>query len=343
MSAVGVCGLGMTGAHAARLLSSRVRPGGLAPVVVELFDSDAARLTYVRSLLDRSGSLAKPVAASALTTAASTFADVEVVVLATPADLHVEQAASLVAQGISVVSLSDDCDVVEGLLELSGAAQEQGVSVAVGAGFAPGLTCLLTRLAGDSLDVVEEIAVSKSGTGGPACARQHHRALKSDGLDWIDNDWVVRRGGSGRDLAWFPGQIGARDCYRGAFPSPRLLQRKFPNASRISARVSATRRDRLTSRLPMLRPPHPDGGPGAVRVEVRGFRAGAYETRVYGAMEHPSLAAGTVAAVVAMRVLDGSTPAGAFGLAELDDAQATILTLRQHGLVVSRFGGTSGN
>ena len=38
----------------------------------------------------------------------------------------------------------------------------------------------------------------------------------------------------------------------------------------ISARRSARRRDRFTARLPMLSPPHQEGGIGALRVEVRG-------------------------------------------------------------------------
>ena len=48
------------------------------------------------------------------------------------------------------------------------------------------------------------------------------------------------------------------------------LRDVFPDAVRISARVSANRRDRLTAWLPMLSPPHREGGVGAVRVEVRG-------------------------------------------------------------------------
>ena len=73
-------------------------------------------------------------------------------------------------------------------------------------------------------------------------------------------------------------------------------------AERVTARLAATRRDRLTSRLPMLRPPHADGGPGAVRVELRGERAGEGRvTVVYGAMDVPSVAAGAVAARAAAR------------------------------------------
>ena len=75
-------------------------------------------------------------------------------------------------------------------------------------------------------------------------------------------------GGSGRELCWFPDPIGARDCYRAAHADPVLLHFAFPEVERITAKVSATRRDRLTARLPMLRPPHVGGNIGTVRVEV---------------------------------------------------------------------------
>ena len=47
-----------------------------------------------------------------------------------------------------------------------------------GAGFAPGLTCVLAAHGAARFDQVDEIHVAKSGTGGPACARQHHRAAR---------------------------------------------------------------------------------------------------------------------------------------------------------------------
>ena len=71
----------------------------------------------------------------------------------------------------------------------------------------------------------------------------------------------------------------------------------------MSARLSATRRDRITARLPMLRPPHPEGTLGAVRVEVRGDRDGAREIEVLGAIDRPAVAAGAVAAVAVTHVL----------------------------------------
>src|SRR3546814_6619520 len=75
--------------------------------------------------------------------------------------------------------------------------------------------------------------------------------------------------GSGRELCWFPDPIGAEDCYRAELPDAVLLVPHFPLVDRVTARLSATRRDRITAHLPMLRKPHPEGLVGAVRVEVR--------------------------------------------------------------------------
>lgn len=264
---------------------------------------------------------------------------VDVVVLASPARTHGELAREAVEGGVHVVSLSDDLDDVRDLLALDASARASGSVVIVGAGFAPGMSCLLACHAAAEMDSVDEIAVAKSGTGGPACARQHHRAMKTEGVDWVDGGWELRPGGTGRDLAWFPPPIGAKDCYKAATPSPVLLQRRFPEASRITSRVTATRRDRLTARLPMLRPPHHDGGPGGVRVEVRGRKDGAFVTSVFAVTNHPSVAAATVAATVVRLVMDADLSPGSRGLAELDVTLDLLLALRAAGLGISTFEG----
>lgn len=273
--------------------------------------------------------------------------DSEVVVLAGPAGSHTAMATALVSRGASVVSLADSIDDVRGLFDLHDRATNAGVRIAVGAGFAPGMTCLLARHAGDALDEVAEIAVAKAGTGGPACARQHHRAMKQTAWDWFDGRWVERSGGSGRDLVWFPPPIGARDSYKAALPSPLLLQRRFSTANRIVSRVTATRRDRFTSRLPMLRPPHADGGPGAVRVEVRGRLDGRFETLVYAVAADPSRGAGVTGACVARALTDrdesvNAFPPGAFGLAELPDPRPLLRAAIVAGLRITSFEGVDG-
>lgn len=325
---VALVGLGTTGSHIARQLTQ-------SPVTaLALHDPDVERLGRV-------GAAIRAVATKCRVTTAppDPATPVDVVVIASPAGTHAELAASMVDAGRHVVSISDDPDEVAELLALDGTAAEADCSVVVGAGFAPGLSCLLARYAADRLDTVDVISVYSAGTGGPACARQHHRALRSDGCDWIDGGWVLRRGGSGRDLAWFPEPFGARDCYRGALPTPILLQRVFPEVQRISARMSATRRDRLTSRLPMMRPPHVDGGPGALRVEVRGQLDGAVETIILGVMDHPSVAAGTVAALAAVAAGRGRAPVGAGGLAGWPQPERLLRELRERGVRVAVFSG----
>lgn len=322
--AIAVLGVGTTGSHVVRQL---VGPGSEP---LEILDRDHRRAALVADAVAH-----HPVR----TRGDRTAIEATTVVLATPAGTHAELGRALVAAGRDVVSLSDDVDDVAGLLALDAAALEAGVSVAVGAGFTPGLTCLLARHAGDQLDEVQDIRVSSAGTGGPACARHHHRALTGEALEWADGAFQPRRSGTGRELAWFPEPIGALDCYRASVASPLLLQRRYPGAERITARFAATRRDRLTSWLPMLRPPHVDGGPGAVRVEVRGLRGGEVVAVIYGAMDHPSVGAAMVAAVVATWAAAGRLPAGAFGLAEALDPVPALAELARRGLRAAVFDG----
>lgn len=182
-------------------------------------------------------------------------------VLATPSGQS-SLTRRLVERGVSVVCTSDDVEDVRDLLELDGVARANNVSIVVGAAASPGLSGLLVAELASRVDVIDEIHVGVHGTGGPACARQHHRALAGEAPGWHDGQWITRPGGSGRELLWFPEPIGGRDCYRAELADPLTLQRAFPSASRISARMSATRRDRLTARLPMMSPPHAEGGIG---------------------------------------------------------------------------------
>ncbi len=171
-----------------------------------------------------------------------------------------------------VVSISDDLADLKAMMRLQAAAEAGAAALVAGAGMAPGLSGLLARHLAAQLHTLDELHVAVHGTAGPACAHQHHEALGDTALGWHDGEWVEPPGGSGRELVWFPEPVLAHDCYRAALGDPLLLRRSFPQAPRISARVSATRRDRLTARLPMLTPPHASGDLGAVRVEARGAR-----------------------------------------------------------------------
>ncbi len=267
--------------------------------------------------------------------------DVDVLVLASPPGTHVTLARAAVLAGIGVVSASDSVPDVEGLLRLDDWARERNTSVAVGAGLMPGLTCVLAKHGAALFDEVAEIHVAKAGTGGPSCAIQHHRALSLSNSEYHDGQWSTHRGGSGRVLRWFPDPVASRDCYRALMPDPLLLHRAFPETERITARVAATRRDRLTMGIPMLRPPHrPEGGVGAIRVELWGSRNNQRDVLAYGAVDRPGVAAGAVAALTATWMLEGRLRAvGAAGLAELVEPVPFLAELATRGVKTAVFEG----
>jgi len=266
--------------------------------------------------------------------------DVSVAVLA-HAGPHAELARRLVDRGVSVISVSDDVGDVRSMLDLDDIARAAGAALVVGAGMSPGLTDLLARWAASQLATCDEIHVAIHGTAGPACARQHHRALRGRSLGFHDGMWIQPPAGSGRELCWFPEPVGPYDCYRAELPTPLLLSQSFGDVDRISARVSANRRDRFTAWLPMLSPPHREGGVGAVRVEVRGTDdSGARVTSIVGVAELVGSATAATASAFAVESVDDRLPAGVSraGDAGLDTTRI-LHTVSQLGVRLQEFTG----
>jgi saccharopine dehydrogenase-like NADP-dependent oxidoreductase len=324
---IGILGVGAVGAHVARQLLA----SDLTTEVI-LADPDRGRLgSVVQGLGPR---------AAGLTEGRLHDQGVDLVVVAAPSGHHIGPARQAMLAGVSVVSTSDRIEDVEGLLAMEQPARAAGTTVLVGVGFAPGLTCLLAAHGAVGFDVVDEVHVAKAGTGGPACARQHHRALKGAARDWRNGGWVRRAGGSGRELVWFPEPVSGADCYRAALPDAMVMRDRFQDAVRLTARVAATRQDRFTSWLPMLSPPHPEGGTGAIRVELRGRIGGRREIRVLGAVERPAIAAASVVSTAAVAVLTRTAGGpGVRGLASLPDPTLHLRQLALRGLHAQEFVG----
>lgn len=320
----GVVGVGATGARAARQLASA------HAIDAVVLGGTGDRPVALQRSLGSGARIGEPIAP-----------DVGVVVLAGPAGTHVEAARRAVGLGIHVISTSDAVADVEGLMALDGRARAEGVSVVVGAGFSPGLSCVLVRHVSAWVDRVDEIHLSRFGTGGPACARQHHRALAARAVDWRDGQWVRRRGGSGRELSVFPDPVGSLDCYRAALPDALLLQPVFPEASRIAARQAANRRQRLLALFPMLRRPHPEGRIGAIRVEIRGQRGGEMVCEVAGAIDRPAVAAGAVAGLAARWAVAGRFEPGAAGLGGRVEPVPFLQELSEFGVRAAVFVGVT--
>lgn len=217
---------------------------------------------------------------------------------------HAPTVPALLDRDLHVVTVGDSLDDTAALLDLDLRGSDR--SLVVGAAMSPGLSGLVARHLATPLASVDEIHIAIHGTAGPACARAHHRSLSGMSPTWRDGAWVDYVGGSGRELCWFPEPVGAKDSYRARIASPLLVQRAFPEAARISVRRSARRRDRFTAWLPMLRPPHPEGGVGALRVEVRGAdESGARVCVIAGVAELVGTAAAATAAGFVTALADG--------------------------------------
>ncbi len=252
-----------------------------------------------------------------------------------------ELARAALLSGKNVVSPSDDPDEVRDLLRLHELAADRRLSLVVGAAFSPGLTCLLSSLGSRRFDLLDEIHLARIGTGGPQCAKQRVRSTRLTTEEWRNGRWVAAASGSGRELCWFPDPIGAKDCYRVASAEPQLIVREFPALNRVSVRMAMSRKDRLALPLPHLLHSPGDGGVGACRVELRGFRGGVSATYVFGALDRPAQAAAAVLAEVVVGIECGEAPLGAHGLAAWDSPETVLSRLRQRGIRVAEFIGSA--
>ena len=255
---------------------------------------------------------------------ASDLFDCSVVVLAT-GERQASLASLFVAQGISVVSTSDNLEDVLAICDLQERAQARQAAVVAGVACSPGMSGLLVSHMRRAFESIDEVHTAVHGTGGPMCARQHHESLRGLSIGWHDGEWLQRPAGSGRELCWFPDPVGARDCYRFASPEPLLMQRLEPSLQRITSRISATRRDRLTARLPMLRTPHAEGLEGALRVEVRGVRHGRRHVEIVGIADKVGTIAGVVAAHTALALATNAVAPGVHNLGQATMPNADIL------------------
>ena len=310
---IGVFGAGVVGSRVAESLSVELQTS------IAVYDSSQIVAQRLARRLSETNALIKATSRSELHRA-------KVVVLAGPLP-HTPVAREFLETGVSVVSTSDDIADCLNLLSLSDLATENKVTLIIGAASSPGMSGLLVRNLSKAFDLVDEVHIALHGTGGPACARQHHRALSGQSIGWHDGEWLRRPAGSGRELCWFPEPVGAYDCYRGELPDPLLIKRAFPELVRVTARVSATRRDRVFARMPMLIPPRAEGGMGGLRVEVRGTKNGERVVDVVGVAERVGQVAGVVSGCVARSIGAGElSQPGAFVLGELSLPNEVLLS-----------------
>jgi hypothetical protein len=264
------------------------------------------------------------------------------VALAVPGDAAIGVAREAIGRGISVAAASDDDDGIDALLALDPAARDGGATVVVGCALAPGLTDVLARHAADALDGADEVHVARVGTAGEACAATLRRARRERPAEWRDGKRRLERR-LGPELVWFPDPVGARECVTVA-TGVQLLHDAVTRVTRATVRAAeAPRRSRA---FPLRRRGVDDWG--AARVEVWGWRDGVRDALVYGVIERPGVAAGTVLAVATARVAGRLTDVrlrepgpGSRGLGALVEPAPFLAELARRGVKAAAFEGVA--
>jgi hypothetical protein len=268
-----------------------------------------------------------------------------VVASAMPGAPDVELARAATANGISYASASDDAGALAALCALDADARRAGVQVAVGCGLAPGLGDVLARHAAGALDEVDELHVARWGVAGDSCLESVRRAHREPGLEWRDRAFVEDRA-HGTELVWFPDPVGARECKLVA-TGVELLVAANPMVERATMRLGGpTQRPWVPRVLTSHARRDPGAGWGSVRVEAWGTRGVVRETLVYGVIEHPAVAAGTVLGVTAASLagaIDGvvDTEPGAFGLGVAVSPAPFLAELAKRGVKAAAFEGAA--
>jgi hypothetical protein len=223
---------------------------------------------------------------------------VDAVAIAIPGRAAARLAARAVVVGVPVAAVTDDEEGIAGLLALHDRARRANVLVAAGCGLVPGLGDVLARHAADALDDADEVHVARVGAAGPECVAALRKARRDRPREWHDGTWHTPRR-LGPQLVWFPDPIGARECEIVA-PGVELLRDTLPEVRHASLRVGEPPVRHASLAMVTRRPI--DDGWGGVRIEVWGWRGRVREAIVYGVIERPAVAAGTVLAVTAARL-----------------------------------------
>ena len=330
MTTVLLVGAGAVGARAGRQLLD-------TPGVTRVLVADRSR-EQAESV---AGTLGRPAEAIPPPTSID---GIDAVALALPGDDTPAVARAAVASGTPVAAVADEEGPIAALLGLDADARAAGSAVVVGCGLAPGLADVLARHAADSLDAADEVHVARVGAGGDSCVTALKRMRKERALEWWDGGWRSERR-LGPQLVWFPDPVGARECESVA-PGVALLRDAVPTAKHATVRVAEPPVRKPAAAL--LTRKVVDDGWGGARVEVWGWKGDAREAVVYGVIERPAVAAGTVLAVTAARLAGllpdlglRTEPVGALGLGALVQPASFLAELARRGVKAAAFEGVA--
>ncbi len=239
-------------------------------------------------------------------------------------------AAAAIEAGRHYVSLCDDYDAAQAVLELDGQAADRHVTVLTGLGWTPGISNVLARKAAEQLDEVRAIEVawgsSASDSEGFAVILHTLHIFCGRVASWQDGELVEVPAGSGKQRVRFPEPLGECNVFHLGHPEPVTLPLTYEGVETVTLkgglsenmlnwlamlmaklRLSNTHGKRvavaklLKALLPVLgrigRPEHPCSG---IRVDVEGIKDGETRTLTYGAADNMDRLTGLPLAIGAL-------------------------------------------
>ena len=229
---------------------------------------------------------------------------------------EVRVARAAIEAEVPYVSLCDDYDAAQAVLELDGEARAAGVTVLTGLGWTPGLSNMLARKGAEQFDLVDEINVAwgSSASDSEGYAVILHTLHIFSGLvpSFQKGRLFNIPAGSGKEGILFPPPVGRVNCYHVGHPEPVTLPRFLPGVRTVTLKGGLSEqplndlaiwlaRLRLTdtpakkdvlgqiikAALPFLSKLGQAEEPcSAVRVDVGGWADGVYRQVSYGAAAH---------------------------------------------------------
>lgn len=217
---------------------------------------------------------------------------------------EVAMAEIAITAGVPYVSICDDYDATQEVLQLDAAAKKQGVTVLTGMGWTPGITNLLAKKGAGLLDTAEKVHISWAGSladaEGLAVVLHTMHIFTGRVPTFREGELQLVRAGSGGHKVAFPAPLGSVTVYHVGHPEPVTIPRFLPGINEVSlcgglaegflnyvsigmARLGLTRtperRARLAERLmpllPTLKAMAPQTRPlSGIHVEVVGSKDG---------------------------------------------------------------------
>ena len=239
-------------------------------------------------------------------------------------------AAAAIEAGCHYVSLCDDYDAAQAVLELDDKATERDVTVLTGLGWTPGISNVLVRKATEQLDDVRAIDVawgsSASDSEGFAVILHTLHIFCGTVPSWQEGRLIDVPAGSGKQRVRFPQPLGDCNVFHLGHPEPVTLPLTYPGVETVTLKgglsedmlnsltrlvaklhLSNTHGKRVTlakilkALLPVIgrvgKPEHPCSG---IRVDVRGPRDGETITVTYGATDNMNRLTGLPLAIGAL-------------------------------------------